>query len=231
MKKKSKTAGFVIALVVVSLLYLLFIELSKNTVFGWILTACVIAGAVLVRHYFLARDKWGRGKCALLWLAFLASLTLIYFISVPPVRRVRVAEGYRAVKTGKVTVSEGDITGVYSKDGKVEIYAGIPYAKPPVGELRWKEPQAPDKYDGVRVCDTYGPMAMQVVQSPLIETLYDLFGYRRFKISPFDNYRKEASEDCLYLNVFTPAERSGESLPVIFFIHGGSLTTGKSYHT
>ena len=57
--------------------------------------------------------------------------------------------------------------GVYNEDKSVEVYTGIPYAKPPVGELRWKEPQDPDKWDGVLVADHFAPMSMQPQKLPM----------------------------------------------------------------
>jgi len=231
MKKKDKTVGFVIALVLVGLLYLVFIELSKNTIPGFIITLVAVAGFVFLRSFLKKKDRWGRGLCALCWLGFLLILCANYFLTAPPVKRVPAVEGFNVKKTDIVKVSEGELTGVYNREGTVEIYAGIPYAKAPVGELRWKEPQPPEKYDGVLACDTFGPMAMQQTQSPLFDSLYDIVGFHKFSINPFDNYKKEVSEDCLYLNVFCPADYSGEPLPVIFFVHGGSLTTGESSYS
>ena len=62
-------------------------------------------------------------------------------------------------KTEIVTVAQGEVQGVYNEDKSVEVYAGIPYAKPPVGDLRWKEPQNPDKWDGVLTADRFAPMS------------------------------------------------------------------------
>ena len=228
MAKKKRSVGFIIGLTLISLLYLVLIEFSKNTVLGWCLTAALIAGFVLLRRKLKEKGKYRGFLC---WLGFLAALAAVYFISYPPVKQVPAYEGLRADKTGIIKVSEGELTGVYNKKHTVEIYAGIPYSKAPVGELRWKEPQAPDKYEGVRACDTYGPMAMQNGNGPLFGSLYQIFGFHKYNLSLFDNYREAKSEDCLYLNVFRPADYDGELLPVVFFIHGGSLTTGQSYYT
>ncbi|MBP5153146.1 MAG: carboxylesterase family protein, partial [Lachnospiraceae bacterium] len=123
------------------------------------------------------------------------------------------------------------LTGVYNKDKSVKIYAGIPYAKAPVGDLRWREPQAPDKYEGVYKADTYGPMAMQKQNSPLYDSLYQILGFHKYNFSLFDNFKEAAGEDCLYLNIWSPARAESKPLPVIFYVHGGSLTTGQSYYT
>ncbi|MBO7352829.1 MAG: carboxylesterase family protein, partial [Lachnospiraceae bacterium] len=242
MEKKRSSTGFVIALAIISLLYLILIELSKNTVIGWVLTAAAIVGFVLFRRSLVKKGKYyravsddgkRRGKALgpVCWLGFLALLAVIYFVTAPPVKRVPAVEGFGVEKTGIVKVAEGELTGVYSKDRTVEIYAGIPYAKAPVGDLRWKEPQAPDKYDGVRACDTYGPMAMQNTNGTLYSSLYQILGFHKYNFSLFDNYKEAKDEDCLYLNVYRPADYSGEPLPVVFYVHGGSLTTGQSYYT
>ena len=161
MRSKRATIGFIIALVLISMIYLVLIELSKNTVPGWILTLAAIAGFIIIRKRLIGQDLY-HGKTGLFcWLGFIAVLAVIYFVTAPPVKRVPAVEGFGVKKTGIVTVSEGDLQGVYNKAHTVEIYAGIPYAKPPIGELRWKEPQSPESYGQVLVCDTYGPMAMQ----------------------------------------------------------------------
>ena len=59
-----------------------------------------------------------------------------------------------------IKTEKGAVQGIFSDDGKVEIFAGIPFAKPPVGDLRWKEPQELEPWDGVFAADHFAPMAM-----------------------------------------------------------------------
>jgi para-nitrobenzyl esterase len=99
----------------------------------------------------------------------------------------------------------------------VTLFKGIPYAAPPVGQLRWAPPADPVSWSGVRTCDEYGPAAVQKFLT--------------------DNHSKEyyylgtppMSEDCLYLNIATGARSAGEMRPVYMWFHGGGLTNCFSY--
>lgn len=93
------------------------------------------------------------------------------------------------------------------------MFKGIPYAAPPVGPLRWRPPQKPEPWDGVRVFDTYGPIEIQYQSQ-----------------HPGGTLKERMSEDCLYLNVTTPARSAEEKLPVFVWMHGGGLTNGAAYH-
>lgn len=114
----------------------------------------------------------------------------------------------------------GEIQGILSETDGVYIYKGIPYAAPPVGELRWKEPQPVIPWEGIKVADTYGPAAMQPPRQP------GSFYYREF----FTDDGHQNSEDCLYLNVYTPAPgKTDARLPVAMYIHGGAFASGYCY--
>ena len=109
----------------------------------------------------------------------------------------------------QTTVAQGTLEGRYSTQTGVQTYFGIPFAAPPVGDLRWRAPRAPADYEGVRMATRFGPRAIQ----PYV---YDDMRFR----SPM------ASEDCLYLNVWTPARKEQTGLPVLVYFHGGGNTTG-----
>lgn len=131
--------------------------------------------------------------------------------------------------TDVVETIHGKVRGVLTEDGKVAIYAGIPYAKPPVGELRWKEPQEADDWEGILTKDTFAPIAMQKKQSGIVR-----FIFRNFIYHDSDGDREDyapLSEDCLYLNIWTPSDAEpGKKYPVLVYIHGGSLMTGSSIY-
>jgi para-nitrobenzyl esterase len=110
-----------------------------------------------------------------------------------------------------VATSSGKVSGTRLSSG-VKAYLGIPFAKPPTGELRWKPPQ-PISWDGVWNADRKGPECIQVLRA------HDINHY--FGEEP-------TSEDCLYLNLWAPAEaKPGDSRPVIIFIYGGGGTSAR----
>ena len=109
-----------------------------------------------------------------------------------------------------VKIDTGYVSGTVIGDvGKeVRIYRGIPYAAPPVGDLRWKPPQPVKPWTGIRECTVYGNTPPQISDLAI-----------RVATMPL-------SEDCLYLNVLTPARKSSEELPVMVWMHGGGYTRG-----
>ena len=217
--------GYWFFYVLATALMICFTELNKQTLLGWILLlALVIAFPFLWKQWL---SKSGAGMKLLGWVGYFAVFALIVAVSWPPVKRVPASKGHDL--TGTVETAYGTVQGVYNGDHTVEIFAGIPYAKPPVGDLRWKSPQDPDGWDGVMVCDTFAPMSMQQVSLPVVDSLKQIIGYHDYKITLDDSYRPPVSEDSLYLNIWKPAgEQTG--LPVLVYIHGGSLQTGQPWY-
>lgn len=116
-----------------------------------------------------------------------------------------------------VTVKEGALEGAFSDDKQSVIFKGVPYAAPPVGELRWKRPQPHAKWEGVRPALEFSAKAPQADLSKM-----DLYG-KEF----YSDENLKQSEDCLYLNIWTPASaQPGDKLPVFFWIHGGAFMHG-----
>jgi para-nitrobenzyl esterase len=114
-----------------------------------------------------------------------------------------------------VETTAGKIRG--TRDRGVEIFKGIPYAEPPLGELRFRPPRRPKPWSGIRDATAYGNMA---VQSPNVFALPDDL-LRLFTLAG----KQKLDEDCLHLNVWTSG-REGAERPVLFWCHGGAFITG-----
>jgi len=107
-----------------------------------------------------------------------------------------------------VETTYGRLRGQVQDD--VVAFLGIPFAAPPVGELRWRAPEPPATWDGIRDALEFGPACPQGLMPGM------------------DSESLVLAEDCLYLNVWAPRERGEELLPVLFWIHGGGFVNGRS---
>ena len=116
-----------------------------------------------------------------------------------------------------VLLQEGQISGVKDTESDIISYKGIPFAAPPVGELRWKAPQAVEPWEGVLNCDAFGASPVQGKPAPF------MFWSEEFLIPA-----EPISEDCLFLNVWSGAESPDEQLPVLVYIYGGGFRSGGS---
>lgn len=114
-----------------------------------------------------------------------------------------------------IQLKEGRIEGTTGKDGTIKIFKGIPFAAPPVGQLRWQEPQPVIPWSGTKHCVTFGPSPMQASPAPFM-----------FWSSEFLIPKEPIGEDCLYLNVWTGAIQAKEKRPVLVYIYGGGFRSG-----
>ena len=114
----------------------------------------------------------------------------------------------QVIDSPQIKTSNGVVQGIVMPSG-IHSFKGIPYAQPPVGDLRWKEPQPPKNWKGVLHTDHFAPQAMQ-------EYIFNDMMFRS----------NGKSEDCLYLNVWEPADAKGKALPVLVYFYGGGFRAG-----
>lgn len=119
-------------------------------------------------------------------------------------------------------IEQGIVRGIPAADPRITAFKGIPFAKPPVGALRWAPPQPAEKWDGVRDCRAFSAVPVQPGANPNPPD-DDLYG-KEWCVDT----ELQMSEDCLYLNVWTPARKTDENLPVYFWIFGGGWQVGNA---
>src|SRR5262249_19703022 len=127
-----------------------------------------------------------------------------------------------AAITEPVHLDSGAISGAPAKDPAVRVFRGIPYAAPPVGDLRWRAPQPTAHWEGVRSGEQFGPTCTSGAAGR---------GGKGKAPNPAPAKATPAavpaaSEDCLYVNVWTPAKSASERLPVMLWIYGGGFNSG-----
>ena len=211
---------FPIVWTIIAALLVFYFDLANGPIVFFILELIVLLAFLLVRVAF--RNKRFIFKL-FTWLCFIIFTATLIAVDRPGVSKKSAAYYKNPEKISEVLeLNEGKVVGIYNKDKSVKIYAGIPYAK----AERWKEPKAYTWSDTLHG-DYFGPRIMQPDKPPFINGLVDIYSEKgwhpNYNMKPLQNM----SEDGLYLNIWRP-NNNETNLPVLVYIHGGSLTTGNS---
>jgi para-nitrobenzyl esterase len=132
----------------------------------------------------------------------------LLFAAIPFISNAQQAVNANAFPV-QISVTNGIIEGEYDVKTNIQSFKGIPFAQAPIGNLRWKAPQAVSNWIGIKQTKKFGPRAIQAA----------IFGDMGFRSDGL-------SEDCLYLNVWSPAQSSKEKLPVLVYFYGGGFIAG-----
>ena len=205
---------------IISLLLIFYFDLANGPIIFFVLELILLVVFFALR--VLVRNKRALTRL-LTWACFIALTTVIILSNNPAVSKKSAAYYSKPEKISEVlSLNEGKVQGIYNKDKTVQIYAGIPYAK----AERWKEPKA---YTWKNTLDGsyFGPRSMQPDRHPIINGLVDIYSEKGWHPDYQMRPLMEKSEDGLYLNIWRP-NNNATNLPVLVYIHGGSLTTGNS---
>ncbi|MGM1017007.1 MAG: carboxylesterase family protein [Actinomycetota bacterium] len=193
--------------------------LNHSPWWGWTLSTTALVAVALVTRRLRERPMIVRAGT---WVVGTAITCAVAVLAYPPAS-TRVAGGDDPVPTEQVSTQQGPVQGVLNDERTVEIFAGIPYAHPPIGDLRWQAPAPADDRDGVFVADAFSAVPVQgestfvtralsrVVDTPLEGTL----------LNPY-----RVSEDSLSLNIWRSSTPTSDPLPVLVYIPGGGFATG-----
>lgn len=225
--KKSRIAFWIvfpILCILIGLLMFFYIDMANGNIL-WLFVAIGIYITFIVLRILL-RNKKAYIRQIATSILILGSVIIVGFDK-PKVISKPATNATNLIKTEVISTDKGDIQGVYNKDNTVEVYAGIPYAKPPVGSLRWKEPEDMDNWSGILDCSHFKAKSMQPSSYEVMNSLVDLYAQKAWYVDLTEGETQECSEDSLYLNVWKPTG-DVSNLPVLVYIHGGSLTSGSS---
>jgi para-nitrobenzyl esterase len=196
----------------------LVVWLNTGPWWGWLLVAlAIVAVAALARLWRRRHPPLQVGA----WVAAAALIVAVAVAAYPPLE-TRAADG--AAATAAIVTEQGPVTGVVTSDGAVEVFAGVPYAAPPVGDLRWAPPQPAPHRSETLVADTFSAAPVQAESSFLLRAATRLLEIplENTFLNPYP-----VSEDSLYLNIWRGSGTApGADLPVLVFIPGGGFVSG-----
>ena len=212
---------FPIGWTIITAILIFYFDLANGPLIWFILELIFLVAFFVVRVLFRKKKTWIR---LLTWAGFIV-LTISVMVFDKPYAKKKSAVYYDnpVLIEDVLQLNEGKVQGVYNEDKSVRVYAGIQYAK----VERWKEPQAytwEDVHDGTH----FAPKSMQPKSNPIVDSLTDIYSEGRWRPNYLMKPLEERSEEnALSLNIWRP-NTSETNLPILVFIHGGSLTNGSN---
>ena len=214
--------AFPIGIILIFLLLLFYFDLSNGPIIWMILGFANLATLIVLNILFLNKKVFYR---FIVWGVFLHVAVATCAFSEPRTERKSAAYYLNPTPISEVLeLNTGKIQGIYNVDKTVQIYAGIPYAK----AERWKEP-VPYTWDNVIDGSYFGPRSMQPSSYAVKDTLVEIYAEKSWHPDYKSYPLQEMSENGLYLNIWKP-NTTETNLPILVYIHGGSLTNGSSSH-
>jgi len=168
-----------------------------------------------MRSYF-GQGFFGKAALGGLLLASVAGCATTGTAQIAAPSSAATARPAGIIATGPVTTRNGQVQGVPGALPGITVFKGLPFAAPPVGDLRWEQPQPAANWSGIRQANVWGNSC---IQNPA-PTRFPVNSATDMPDSP------GISEDCLYLNVWTPATTGAERLPVMVWLYGGAYNEG-----
>ena len=222
--QKKKYIGFWISFPIgwslLTALLIFYFDLANGPLIWFILELVLLVALAVVRIIFLGKKKW---IALATWGSFIVlTISVISFAKPVEAKKAATFQDSPTKVEEILHLNEGDVQGYYNKDKSVKIYAGIQYAK----AERWKEPEA-YTWEGTRDGRYFGPKSMQPATNSVTDSLVDIYSEKgwhpNYLMKPIES---RSEENGLNLNIWRPSE--GTNLPILVYIHGGSLTSGSS---
>ena len=212
---------FPICWTIITALLIFYFDLANGPLIWFILELVFLAAFFAIRVLFRKKKAWIR---LLTWAGFIV-LTISVMAFDKPYAKKKSAVYYDnpVLIEEPLQLNEGKVQGVYNEDKSVRVYAGIQYAKAD----RWKEPQV-YTWEGVHDGTHFAPKSMQPKSNPIVDSLMDIYSEGRWRPNYLMKPLEERSEEnALSLNIWRP-NNDETNLPILVFIHGGSLTNGSN---
>jgi len=212
--------AFPIGWTLITLFLIFYYDLANGPLALFIIQLLVLVAFLVIRILFANKKLLMR---LLTWIAFISVSIVLITFSNPTYERKSAAYYKNPEKISEpLQLNEGKVQGIYNVDKKVKIYAGIPYAK----AERWKEPE-PYTWENTLYGGYFGPKNMQPKSNSITDTLVNIYSEKAWHPNYLMQPIQERAENSLYLNIWRP-NNDKTNLPILVYIHGGSLTTGSS---